>query len=108
VQYYVKGEFQPVTPVPSTSPPFQSEETQSGLFHPTTEAPFHETTEIVKEAEEVYPGPVEAPFHDTTERVKEAEEVYVSPVEANAEKEKEPEPIYSSWDASKSVDAMNI
>jgi glycogenin glucosyltransferase len=76
VQYHTKGEFQPVTPIVST------EETESEIFHPTTEEPLHETIEIPKEVEEAY----------------------VPPVETAVEREQgERETQFAAWDASRFV-----
>ena len=76
VQYHTKGEFQPVTLIVST------EETESEIFHPTTEEPLHETIEIPKEVEEAY----------------------VPPVEPAVEREqREGETHFAAWDASRFV-----
>jgi glycogenin glucosyltransferase len=80
VQYHTKGEFQPVTTNVSTN--VSTNETESEIFHPTTEEPLHETIEISKQVEEAY----------------------VPLVETNVEKEqKEKEKQFAAWDASRSV-----
>jgi glycogenin glucosyltransferase len=87
VQYHVKGEFHPVSPIISSSKASQSEGIVSEILLPATEEPLHETTEIVEEAKVV----------------EQVEAVPALPVQSIPQKEEEREPQYSSWDASKSV-----
>ncbi|KAK0113131.1 glycogenin glucosyltransferase [Cadophora gregata] len=84
VQYHTKGEFLPIVPIVSSGREYQSDETDSEIFHPTAGGPLHETT---------------------SEILEEVEEAYVPPVETDLDKGDEPEAQheiqYSAWDASR-------
>ncbi|TAQ85181.1 hypothetical protein B7494_g6511 [Chlorociboria aeruginascens] len=78
VQYYVKGEFNPIVPIVSIT------QSESEISHPAVEPPMHETSEIAQEVEEV-------------------RETYVPPVETSVEEKQEDrqEIPYYTWDASR-------
>jgi hypothetical protein len=87
VQYHVKGEFKPIDIIISSAEPTRPSETISQILPvlPTAEESLHQATEKGKEVE------VHAP---------------VVQVAVEKEPEKELEPQYASWDASKSVAAI--